>query len=125
MKVRIDGAADARAGGKIRREDQLGSEPVRRDAAFRASISWPDLTVNQVSRWFDKRRAMKKIVARIESGEDPDEPLSKRGWKRRKVEKRVRHNERELLEAARAKLRARTSASARRSPLPSASLKNR
>lgn len=61
----------------------------------------PDLTVNQVSRWFDnKRRAMKKIVARIESGEDPAEPLSNRRWKRRKVEKRVRHNERELLEAA-------------------------
>ena len=43
-----DGAADARAGGKIRRKDQLGSERVRVEMLPSLNQLGPDLTVNQV-----------------------------------------------------------------------------
>lgn len=57
----------------------------------------PQLVTEQVSRWFDnKRRSVKRSKAREESGESAE----KRTWKKRKVEKRVRHSEREMLEAA-------------------------
>ena len=57
----------------------------------------PELTSGQISRWFDnKRRAVKRCDERAEAGEMAE----KRTWKKRKVEKRVRHSEREMLEAA-------------------------
>jgi len=59
----------------------------------------PPLTTEQVSRWFDnKRRAIKKQEDRVDTA-DPSEG-GKRTWKKRKVERRVRHSEREMLEAA-------------------------
>jgi hypothetical protein len=64
------------------------------------NVLGPALSSEQLSRWFDnKRRAVKRGDARAEA-EVPGEAAEKRTWKKRKVEKRVRHSEREMLEAA-------------------------